>query len=171
MNTTEIFETLKAKFGEKIIGADLESVEPTISLDAKDLKEFMTFIKSDESLMFNSLNCITGVDEDEENLRVIYNLFSVGKNHAITISVIVPKSSPVVETLSSLWKSADWHERETNDLMGVVFKNHPDPRRILLPDDWEGHPLRKDYVTPDFYNGMPVPYDEGEVNPNLTRIK
>jgi len=72
--------------------------------------------------------------------------------------VRVPKDNPHVPSVESVWKTANWHEREAYDLIGVVFDGHPDLRRILLPDDWEGHPLRKDYKVPEFYNGMKVPY-------------
>ena len=78
--------------------------------------------------------------------------------HQIIIKTIVPKESPRLFTVEHLWKAANWHEREIYDLYGVVFDNHSDLRRILLPDDWQGHPMRKDYQEPDMYRGIKVPY-------------
>ena len=78
--------------------------------------------------------------------------------HKATVKVIVPKADPHVETVEKVWRAADWHEREAYDLIGVVFDNHRDLRRILCPYDWEGHPLQKDYEVPEYYNGMKVPY-------------
>jgi len=117
-----------------------------------------SFLKSDSEMVFKSLMSLSGVDHDEEHLRVVYHLYSIEKDHKITLDVIVPKSDPKVPTVANVWRTADWHEREAFDLIGVVFDGHPDMRRILLPDDWEGHPLRKDYETPEMYNGIPVLY-------------
>jgi NADH-quinone oxidoreductase subunit C len=102
--------------------------------------------------------CLSGVDQGKETLGVVYHLSSMTHLHKITIRTDVPASGPRVPTVSDIWPTANWHEREAWDLFGIHFMNHPDPRRILLPDDYPGHPLRKDFKVPEFFNGMKVPY-------------
>ena len=84
----------------------------------------------------------------------MYHLLSVERNRRAQVRAWVPREKSEIETVSSIWPAADWHERETYDLMGVVFLNHPDPRRILCPEDWVGFPLRKDYEFPKEYHGI-----------------
>lgn len=112
------------------------------------------------SLYFDMLSCITGIDNGAEagTMEVIYNLYSIPFNHHLAIKVVVPRDQPEVDTVSHIWKTANWHEREVYDLLGIVFNGHPDLRRILLPADWEGHPLRKDYKHQDYYRGIKVEY-------------
>ncbi|MDH7516502.1 MAG: NADH-quinone oxidoreductase subunit C, partial [Bacteroidota bacterium] len=107
---------------------------------------------------FDSLMCLSGVDYTDGTLGVVYHLGSIKQRQRLTLKVIVPREDPRVPTVERVWRTADWHEREAWDLLGIVFEGHPDLRRILLPDDWEGHPLRKDYEMPEFYNGIKVPY-------------
>ena len=101
--------------------------------------------------------CLSSVDWGDE-LGVVYHFFSNPHRHKITVKVTLPREQPTVASVAALWPTADWHEREASDMMGIVFENHPDLRRILCPDDWEGYALRKDYVVQDFYQGMYVPY-------------
>ncbi|HEX3072861.1 MAG TPA: NADH-quinone oxidoreductase subunit C, partial [Ignavibacteriales bacterium] len=92
-------------------------------------------------------------------LSVYYHLYSIKHNHKVTLKVYTERENPEIETVSFVWRTADWHEREAYDMLGIKFLHHPDLRRILLPDDWEaGSPLRKDFKVPEFYNGMKVPY-------------
>lgn len=102
---------------------------------------------------FDCLSCLSGTDRGD-SLEVIYHLFSYGTKEALTLKVKVDKASAVIPTVAKLWDSAEWMERETFDLLGIVFEGHPDLRRIMLPEDWEGHPLRKDYQEPTEYAGM-----------------
>jgi NADH-quinone oxidoreductase subunit C len=88
----------------------------------------------------------------------VYHLYSFALNQKLVVKVLVPKSNPVVPTVSDVWATANWHEREAFDMFGMTFEGHPDLRRILCPEDWEGYPLRKDYKVQEFYNGMKVPY-------------
>jgi NADH-quinone oxidoreductase subunit C len=101
--------------------------------------------------------CLSGLDSGE-NLTVVYHLHSTKLAHKFIYKVIVPKADPKVPTVERVWRSADWHEREAWDLIGVEFVGHHNMIRILCPYDWEGHPLRKDYQTPEYYHGMKVPY-------------
>jgi NADH-quinone oxidoreductase subunit C len=92
-------------------------------------------------------------------MEVIYTLYSIPNHITLHLRVILDRSSPVISSVSSVWRTADWHEREAFDFFGIEFANHPDLRRILLPEDWEGHPLRKDYVEQSKYHGIQVKYD------------
>ena len=116
------------------------------------------FLRDAERTRFDLLMCLSGMDYTGGKLGVVYHLNSTSLHHSITLKVQVTADAPHVESVAQVWKTANWHEREAFDMFGIVFDNHPDLRRILLPDDWEGHPLRKDYQVPEYYNGMKVPY-------------
>jgi len=135
--------------------------DPWIELPAAQLKEVAKYLRDDEDLRFDVLMCLSGVHyKKEEELGVAYHLHSTGKNHKVSLKVRVPEADPVVPSVESIWKTADWHEREAFDMVGVKFSGHPNHTRILCPDDWEGHPLRKDYVQQEFYQGIPTGYEE-----------
>lgn len=105
-------------------------------------------LRNEEDMNFNFMYCLTCVDFPE-HFMMVYHLRSTELQHEMVLKVkIENKEKPEVETLCNIWRTAEYHEREVYDLFGVVFKNHPDLRRLLLTDDWEGHPLRKDYVDP-----------------------
>jgi len=159
MDIKEIHELLKSAF-EEGIGEPVtdKPVDPYIVIEADKINAVCLFLRDEERLQFDYLSCLSGVDYDKDNLAVVYHLYSFSLNHKLVLKVIVPKSKPNVQTVSGIWAAAEWHEREAYDLIGVIFDNHPDLRRILLPEDWEGHPLRKDFKVPEFYNGMKIPY-------------
>ena len=89
---------------------------------------------------------------------MLYHLYSIPHDIHLALKVELDRTKPEVDSVTEIWKTADWHEREAYDLLGIHFKNHPDLRRILLPDDWEGHPLRKDYVEQEKYHEIKVKY-------------
>jgi NADH-quinone oxidoreductase subunit C len=159
MEITEIYNILKSAF-EEGIGEPVtdKPVDPYMIIEAGKINAVCLFLRDEERLQFEYLSCLSGVDYDKDNLAVVYHLYSFALNHKVVIKVIVPKSDPKVPTVFDVWAAAEWHEREAYDLIGLVFENHPDLRRILCPEDWEGHALRKDYKVPEFYNGMKVPY-------------
>ncbi|MEN6295870.1 MAG: NADH-quinone oxidoreductase subunit C [Chloroherpetonaceae bacterium] len=158
MLPNEIFDKLKIEFGEEIISLNEDpGYEPSIKVEPTNLVDIMLFLRDEEGLEFDYPSCLSGVDLGA-NLGVVYNLYSMKRGHKITIKVEVPKESPDVPSCELVWRSFDWHEREAYDLIGVNFVGHHNLTRILLPDDWEGHPLRKDYVQPDYFHGMKVPY-------------
>lgn len=159
MTEKEIFENLKGKFKDSILEFNEEAVQPFINLKTEQVDKICTYLRDDEKLQFDGLMNLSGVDYPEE-LEVVYHLFSYSLNHKITLKAKVSKDKPDIPSVAMIWRTADWHEREVYDLFGVVFKDHPDLRRILLPDDWEGYPLRKDYVTPQTYEGITIPYPE-----------
>ena len=161
MTPQEIADTLTARFAGTqgfVIEAKLDNpVDPFIKIPPDHLLETAKFLRDDEKLLFDFLSCLSGVDL-KGKLGTVYQLFSMVKRHKIALKVEVPADAPNIQSVESIWKTANWHEREAFDLFGINFIGHPDLRRILLPYDWEGHPLRKDYQVPEYYNGMKVPY-------------
>ncbi len=101
------------------------------------------------------LELLGGVDY-KDRIEVVYVLYSMKHRHRYTLKCRLSRENPIVPTVESVWGVANWHERETFDMLGVVFEGHSDLRRILCPDDWEGYPLRKDYEPPKIYREMPV---------------
>jgi NADH-quinone oxidoreductase subunit C len=150
-----IHERVAGRFGDKVLGFTSEAVDPWIEVDPASLHDVLSFLRDDEELRFDSLMCLSGVDYGTgDGLGVTYHLCSTRLGHKITIKVKVSRDDPVVPSVADLWRTADWHEREAYDLLGITFEGHPDLTRILLPDDWEGHPLRKDYVVNKTYHGI-----------------
>tara|TARA_X000001036_G_C20673224_1_gene803209 strand:- start:474 stop:947 length:474 start_codon:yes stop_codon:yes gene_type:complete len=121
-----------------------------------DWLEISTKVKE---LGFDYLMCITSIDLEDGNLSLAYNLNSTGSQESLEFNLIF-NAETEVPSVESLWKTADWHEREAYDMMGIKFSGHPDMKRILLPHDWEGHPLKKDYEVADYYHGMYIPKDK-----------
>lgn len=159
MEISEICSLLKSFFEEKEIELKTDiPVEPFLIVTPDEINAISLFLRDEENLQFDYLSSISGVDYDDDSLAVIYNLYSFVHRHKLMIKVFVSKNEPIVKTVSDIWATANWHEREAYDLFGIKFEDHPDLRRILLPDDWEGHPLRKDYKVQEFYEGMKVPY-------------
>lgn len=155
----EIHDVLKASFGEAVLDAKLDGViDPWIVIAPGRIKEVARFLRDDERMLFDSLMLLTGMDYTKSRLGVVYHLHSMKWNHKIVLKTDVTVDQPHVQSVESIWKTANWQEREAFDMYGVIFDGHPDLRRILMPDDWEGYPLRKDYQVPEFYNGMKVPY-------------
>lgn len=158
MSPNDIYQRLKVEFGDDIISLNEEAgFEPSIKVNPGNLINIMLFLRDEEGLEFDYPSCLSGVDLGE-NLGVVYNLYSLKRGHRITIKAEVPKSAPDVPSCELIWRSFDWHEREAYDLIGINFIGHHNLKRILLPNDWEGHPLRKDYVQPEYFHGMKVPF-------------
>jgi NADH-quinone oxidoreductase subunit C len=119
-----------------------------LEVGADKLVELASFLKMSTETRFDILFSVSGID-DGENFVVAYHLYSSEFKSNLLIKVLLDKNNPEVESLSHIYSAANWHERETFDLFGIIFRNHPDLKRILLPNDWVGHPLRKDYVMND----------------------
>src|SRR5438105_4592199 len=114
-------------------------------------------LRDDPELRFDFLQCVTAVDWPKTNvLQVVYHLYSYPLRHSFVVKADLPRDNPTIASVASLWPVADWNEREQFDLLGVGFSGHPDLRRVMLPDDWVGHPMRKDWKEPEKYRDMPT---------------
>lgn len=153
MNAEEIQQKLRARFGDAVRDLVSDSHDAWIGVDAARIDEVAAFCKQDPDLAFDSLMCLSGCDAHAD-IQVVYHLHSMRHRHKIVLKVTVPKTEAATRTVTTVWRVADWFERECYDLFGVRFEGHPDLRRILLPDDWEGYPLRKEYVFPTEYGGI-----------------
>lgn len=162
MTPEQIQQHLKARYGEAIgelvVTSDPKKDPPphyekwfTVSRELwRDVAEFL---KYDRDLLFDGLMCVGSLDNGEK-LTAVYFLYSYTHRHRIAIKVDAPREDPRIPSSEPVWKHADWMEREEYDLMGIVFEGHSDLRRVMLPEDWIGHPLRKDYVEPEEYRGI-----------------
>ena len=122
--------------------------------------EISKVLKNESDLDFDYLMCISSYDKGDGKIYgVAYNLFSTTKDHYLEVRVET-EDGKSIPSVVSLWQTANWHEREAYDMMGIQFEGHPNLKRILLSDDWEGHPLRKNFKEPDYYHGMPVLKDK-----------
>ena len=149
-----VCKKIAEKFPESI---DKEQNKDWIQLKPENWLEIAKWLKSNESLYFDSLQCNTGMDLGEGILESRYNLHSMKHLHNIEIRIKVSVEKPDIPSVEEVWRVADWFERETYDMFGINFIGHRDLRRILLPEDWEGWPLRKDYEEQETYHGIVVP--------------
>lgn len=139
-------EKLKQKFLNSILKIVEFRNELTIVLRKEDIVPICQFLRDDPELSFNFLSDLCGADwlERKPRFDVAYNLYSIEKNHRVRLKVRVDDGE-AIPSVTSVWSTANWHEREVFDMFGIRFEGHPDLRRILMPEDWEGHPLRKDF--------------------------
>tara|TARA_R110000737_G_scaffold50696_2_gene71699 strand:+ start:7632 stop:8132 length:501 start_codon:yes stop_codon:yes gene_type:complete len=166
MTHTDIQSLLQSEFGASCVLDTIENAVPKgLVVPAEKLQYVCLFLRDNERTFFDSLSCLTAIDNGAEasTIEVNYNLYSIPYNFQLLLRVIVARNEegaelPMIPTVSDVWKTAEWHEREAFDLVGIKFDGHPDLRRILLPTDWQGHPLRKDYSTQEYYHGMKVDY-------------
>ena len=136
---------IEAVLGGTILGGGLAYGEANLEVRADKLVAACRFLKDQQQ--FVRLADLTAVDwhPREPRFEVIYHLHSIDKNQRLRLKCRLPEAAAEVDSVTSVWRSANWHEREIFDLFGIVFRGHPNLRRIMLPEDWEGHPLRKDY--------------------------
>lgn len=161
MTPEQIHDKLKSEFAEAVLDFNDDVFDPYIKVVPEKIFEIAKFLKEDAELDFTSLMCLSGMDYGAESpLGVVYHLHSMKHKHKIAIRVDLPGDNPALPSVERIWRTADWHEREAFDLFGIHFEGHRDLRRILCPDDWEGYPLRKDYVVQEYYHGIRVPYQE-----------
>ena len=140
-------ERLKERFGADILSAETIRAEEIITIDRERGPEIMRALRDEPAFLFDMLADLTAVDWPDRKPRfdVVYQLNSLTLGHRLRIKIGVDGAEPWVPSAIEIWKSADWLERECFDMFGIVFKGHPDLRRILMYDSFEGHPLRKDY--------------------------
>jgi NADH-quinone oxidoreductase subunit C len=172
MTAAEIISALEAKFPGRL-KPRADALDPFAVVEPGDLVEVVRFLKEDDRLAFDLLHSISGVDWLEPDPKkapkagfdphaeVVYHFQSFRHRHRFVLKLVLPRWKdnvagrlPEVPSLTSLYASADWHEREVYDLSGVLFVGHPNLTRILLSEDWVGHPLRKDYEFPLEYHGI-----------------
>ena len=170
----DIHDALLERFGrDGITGKNLEAIDPWVEVSPSSIVEVSEFLRDDPELLFDHLNDLCGVDylqpdpkkaktfKHSPHIEVVYHLSSFTHKHRITIKVLLPRWADDVEgdipacpSVTGIWAAANWHEREAYDLVGIRFTSHPNLRRILCPEDWEGHALRKDYEFPLEYHGI-----------------
>ena len=156
MDTAAIHSKLKERFGEVVLALEAEQAgDPAIRILPRAIADVGAWLRTDAEMAFDCLTNQSGVDYPDRNeVEVVYHLYSYSLRHTCVLKVGVPRDNPSMPTVDPVWKTANWMEREVFDLLGVVFEGHPDLRRILLPEDWVGHPLRKDFVEPTEYHGI-----------------
>jgi NADH-quinone oxidoreductase subunit C len=156
-------DRLAERFADQIQSTHAHHGDDTAVLSPDRLVEVMRFLKDDDITRFEMLTDLTGVDylgQREPRFEVVYHLYSLSLNHRLRIRVPTPEDDPVVPSVMEVWRAAYWMEREAWDLYGIRFDGHPDHRRVLLYDQFEGHPLRKDY---DMEHRQPlIPAREGK---------
>ncbi len=147
MDAQEIYGSLEKLFPGKVSDLKAEVFDPYLTVDKNAIVEVCRFLRSSAGFRFEVLSDLTALDwPKEEKIQVVYHLFSYAYNHQIVLKVDLPRDNPKVATVENVWKVANWFEREVYDLFGVIFEGHTDLRRIMLPEDWVGFPLRRDYV-------------------------
>ena len=159
MTPQEIGKALKDKFGDAITELALEGKLPHAVIDPAQIVEVCIFLRDDDDLKFDFLSNEGGRDLGDK-LEVFYLIYSYNRHHSFALKTRFPKDDPRVPSVAGIWPAANWHEREAFDMFGIQFEGHPDLRRILLPPDWEGFPLRKDYKYPESYGGITLRRDE-----------
>ncbi len=140
---------LKKKLPEAVIDGKTFRGELTININKNYIQEVAGFLYQDNESAFDYLSDLCGVDmsrlDGSNNFEGVYHLYSLKLNHRVRLKAKIPASNPSIKTVTDVWKTADWHEREAYDMFGIIFEGHPNLERILTPDGFEGYPLRKDY--------------------------
>ena len=173
MRGSGFLEQLQAAIPGAVVGSKLDAVDPWIEIAPPHLADACLWLRSSSTVRFDSLQCITAVDWFEPDAKkaaknswqphteLVYHLWSTPGRVSLVIKARLPRWQddvpgrlPEVPSVTGVWRGANWHEREVYDLSGVWFTGHPDLRRILCPEDWEGYPLRKDYEQPLEYHGI-----------------
>jgi len=157
MTFDEIASKLQSHFPKAVLAIEDVKPDKAIKIEPSNIVEVIRFLK--EEAQFETLGDLCGVDYPAlTSYCVVYHLQSYAHRMVIRLKCYLPRTEEAsIQSITPLFKAANWLEREAYDMFGVKFAGHPELRRILCPEDWVGHPLRKDYVTPDYYNGMPVP--------------
>ena len=151
MDPLQITKLIEEKFPGQVLGTISHAGQVGVMLRKDRIADICLFLRDEPGIKMDHLSDLTAVDfstypgDPGPRFEVVYNMISTAHHHRIRLKVRVPEDDPKISTVSSIWQTANWHERETYDLMGILFEGHPDLRRILLSGDWEGHPLRKEY--------------------------
>lgn len=153
MKPSELLNIIEAEFGDFILESSDQGFDPYIVVEPDALRDVSFFLRDDERMKFDFLRTSLGIDKIDliESLFVVY---SYELKHQLIVKVELNHKKPEVDTVSDIWKAANWYERESYDLLGINYKDHPDLRRLMMPHDWVGHPLLKDYKSPKKYHDM-----------------
>ena len=155
MTAKEIYERARELCPDGVGDLDEECMDPFFKVGAANLKQLLLALRDDAALKFDVLSDLTAVDLPKEDvIQVVYHLYSYGSRTQVVVKVDLDRGAPRIATVEDIWKVANWFEREVFDLFGVLFEGHSDLRRILLPEDWVGYPLRKDFVEQEEYDGI-----------------
>jgi NADH-quinone oxidoreductase subunit C len=155
MTASEAFERLKARFGERVISVALDAKDPWILVEPAAIAEIGAFVRDEPELRCDVLSNLSGVDYKAQGwIELVYHLYSYAHRHYVILKARTPRDAAELPTVERVWRAANWLEREIYDLLGVTFTGHSDLRRLLMPEDWIGHPLRKDFVEPEEYHGI-----------------
>lgn len=160
MSLEEIKERLEAAFPGAVEELRTSCKPAGLQVKRGVILELCIWLHSHPDFYMDSLSCLTALDNGPKagTMEVIYTLYSIPHGHSFQLACMLDRGQPEIDSVSSIWRSADWHEREAFDFYGIHFKGHPDLRRILLPADWEGFPLKKDYQHQEKYHGITVKY-------------
>jgi NADH-quinone oxidoreductase subunit C len=176
MTFSEITEHVQKLFPDAIVRKEENVIQPFLVINKDFLVEVCDFLLKTEGFYYDFLSCLTAIDNGvaKDSMEVIYHLYSIPYHRSLVLKVELPRAFseerkaefimhengflPFLPSVCAVWKTANWHEREAFDLIGIWFEGHPDLRRILLPADWQGFPLRKDYTNMDAYHGIKVAY-------------
>ncbi|MBI3929718.1 MAG: NADH-quinone oxidoreductase subunit C [Armatimonadetes bacterium] len=148
MNRAEFLARIRARHPEHAVSDDPANAD-AVKIPMQLVPELFQWLRDDPETAMDYLEFETCADYPPEKLDLVYYLYSLTKRHRLALKIELPREQPAVPTISHLWTNADWNEREIYDLFGVHFEGHPDLRRLMMPEDWEGHPLRKDYAHPN----------------------
>jgi len=169
MDFQAIHDRLRAVAAPGLVGADLprkpdpkvkkdkgRAGDPFVIVEAQRLVEFLEVCRDDDRLKFEQLVDLSATDpaKDDAQLWINVQLLSLKFRHRLSIKCLLPKAAPSMPSTVPVYRASQWHERECAEMFGITFVGHPDPRNILLPDDWVGSPLRKDYEFPKEYHGI-----------------
>ncbi len=154
---------LQRELGESVLSVEEFRGQTSVTLDRETIVNACQILRDDPDLDFNFLAALTAVDywPSEPRFKIVYQLYSLANKEFIGLRVLLSGESPEISTIENIYPNANWHEREVFDMFGVTFKDHSDQRRIIMPYDWEGHPLRKDY---------PLGYEEVQFTFNFDEI-
>lgn len=151
MDADQIAKMIEEKFPDQVLGTVSHAGQVGVMLKRDRIQDICRFLHDDGLLTMDHLTDLTAVDysvypgDPGPRFEVVYNMISTVHRHRIRLKVRLQEDDPRIDTVTTVWATANWHERETYDLMGILFNGHPDLRRILLTEDWVGHPLRKEY--------------------------
>ena len=148
MEPLQIADKLKERFPEEVLDVREFRGQVSVTVRKGRILEICRFLHDDPDLYLDYLVDLCGVDylgKKENRFEVVYHLYSIRHRHALRLKAEVPERDVRIDSVMPVWVGVSWHERECYDMFGIVFAGHPDPRRVLLPEDWEGYPLRKDY--------------------------